>query len=160
MRHADIAMYAAKEAGRGRYEVFHYDMAREFGEPLGLEQELRLGLQRGEFSMHYQPEISLDSSTIVGVEALVRWKSPTRGWCPPGDFIPLAETTGLILPLGEFVLRAACEQTALAARRPPPRPVRHLGQPVRQAASAGGISTLVRGRSRTRAYPPPCSASR
>jgi diguanylate cyclase (GGDEF)-like protein/PAS domain S-box-containing protein len=112
IRHADVAMYAAKEAGRGRYEVFRYDMAREFGEVLGLEHDLRLALQRGEFSVHYQPEVALSSSAIVGVEALLRWRSPTRGDIPPARFIPVAEATGLILPLGEFALREACGQTA------------------------------------------------
>jgi diguanylate cyclase (GGDEF)-like protein/PAS domain S-box-containing protein len=112
IRNADVAMYAAKEAGRGRFEVFNYDMARQFGEMLGLEHELRLGLQRGEFEVHYQPEVALDSTRIVGVEALLRWNSPTLGSVPPTRFIPVAEATGLIFPLGEFVLKEACAQTA------------------------------------------------
>jgi diguanylate cyclase (GGDEF)-like protein/PAS domain S-box-containing protein len=112
IRNADVAMYAAKEAGRGRYEVFHYDMARQFGEMLGLEHELRLGLERGEFEVHYQPEVDLDSTRIVGVEALLRWDSPTLGSVPPTRFIPVAEATGLIFALGEFVLHEACAQTA------------------------------------------------
>jgi diguanylate cyclase (GGDEF)-like protein/PAS domain S-box-containing protein len=112
LRHADVAMYAAKEAGRGRFELFHHDMARELGELLGLEHELRLGLQRGEFALHYQPEVDLANGEIVGVEALVRWNSPRRGLVPPDRFIHVAETTGLILGLGEFVLREACSQTA------------------------------------------------
>ena len=112
VRNADLAMYAAKEAGRGRYEVFQYDMARDFGEMLGLEHELRLGLQRSEFSVHYQPEIELESTRIVGVEALLRWNSEKLGSVPPARFIPIAESTGLISELGEFVLREACEQTA------------------------------------------------
>jgi diguanylate cyclase (GGDEF)-like protein/PAS domain S-box-containing protein len=112
LRDADVAMYAAKESGRGRYEVFQPDMAREFGELLGLEHELRTGLERGEFILHYQPEIGLETGAIVGVEALVRWQSPTRGLVPPLKFIPLAEESGLIVKLGEHVLREACGQTA------------------------------------------------
>ena len=112
IRQADVAMYAAKEAGRGRYEVFHHEMGRQAGEQLGLEHELRLGLERGEFSVHYQPEVAVDSSTIVGAEALLRWRSPTRGLVPPMEFIPIAEATGMIHRLGEFVLHEACRQTA------------------------------------------------
>ena len=112
MRHADLAMYEAKEAGRGRYEIFTHGMARGLGESLGLEHELRLGMERGELSLHYQPELDLETRAIVGIEALVRWQSPTRGDVPPDRFIPIAEASGLIMPLGEFVLREACAQTA------------------------------------------------
>ena len=145
VRHADVAMYAAKEAGRGRYELFQYDMAREFGELLGLEHELRLGLERGEFSMHYQPEVALGSSAIVGVEALLRWSSPSRGHVPPARFIPVAEATGLIIPLGEFALREACAQTARwwrdgIVREPFVTWVNLSGRQL----SHGGVETLVR----------------
>jgi diguanylate cyclase (GGDEF)-like protein/PAS domain S-box-containing protein len=145
IRHADLAMYAAKEAGRGRYEVFRYDMARELGELLGLEHELRLGLHRGEFSLHYQPEIALDTGAIVGVEALLRWQSPSRGSVPPGEFIPIAEATGLIVPLGEFVLREACAQTARWCRDGdlPDGFVTWTNLSAKQL-SAGGVSALVR----------------
>jgi diguanylate cyclase (GGDEF)-like protein/PAS domain S-box-containing protein len=145
IRHADVAMYAAKEAGRGRYELFRFEMAREFGEALGLEQELRRGLRRGEFILHYQPEISLETDSFVGVEALLRWQSPTRGLVPPDKFIPLAETTGLILPLGEFALYRACEQTVSWLRDGllPERFVTWVNLSGKQL-SAGGVNTVVR----------------
>src|SRR5205814_5608423 len=92
--------------------VFRHEMAREAGELLGLEHEIRLGLQRDEFSVHFQPEVAIDGGAFVGVEALLRWRSPARGNIEPGRFIPIAEATGLILPLGELVLREACAQTA------------------------------------------------
>jgi diguanylate cyclase (GGDEF)-like protein/PAS domain S-box-containing protein len=144
LRHADLAMYAAKGAGRGRYEIFKFEMAREFGELLGLEHELRGGLQSAEFSVHYQPEIALDTGNVVGVEALMRWNSPSRGFVPPIQFIPVAEASGLIHQLGEFVLREACEQTATwrAEGRLPERFVTWVNVSGKQL-SAGGISGLV-----------------
>jgi diguanylate cyclase (GGDEF)-like protein/PAS domain S-box-containing protein len=145
LRHADVAMYAAKEAGRGRFELFRYDMARELGELLGLEHELRLGLQRNEFALHYQPEVDLENGDIVGVEALLRWTSPRRGLVPPDRFIPVAEATGLILPLGEFVLREACAQTARWRNEGvlPERFVTWVNLSGRQLAGAG-IREVVR----------------
>ena len=145
MRHADLAMYAAKKGGRGRYAVFHHEMGRELGDLFGIEHELRLGLQRGEFSVHYQPQISLESREIVGVEALLRWQSPTRGPVPPGQFIPVAESTGLIEPLGEFVLREACSQTARWAEEDllPESFVVWVNVSAKQL-TAGGIGKLVR----------------
>jgi EAL domain-containing protein (putative c-di-GMP-specific phosphodiesterase class I) len=106
-------MYAVKDAGRGHHQVFRYDMALEFGELLALESELRSAVENGDLCLHYQPEIDLESRRVVGVEALLRWESKTRGNVPPSDFIPIAEATGLILPLGDFVLREACAQTAI-----------------------------------------------
>jgi diguanylate cyclase (GGDEF)-like protein/PAS domain S-box-containing protein len=155
IRHADVAMYAAKEAGRGRYELFRYDMARELGELLGLEHELRLGLQRKEFSVHYQPAIDLSSEAIVGVEALLRWHSPARGDIPPGQFIPIAEATGLIQPLGEFVLREACAQTARWARDGLlPEPFVTWVNLSGKQVSAGGIAKLVRSSLEAAELPP------
>jgi diguanylate cyclase (GGDEF)-like protein/PAS domain S-box-containing protein len=110
VRDADVAMYAAKHGGRGRYEIFSPDMARDLGELLGIEHELRLALERGEFSLVYQPQIDLAAGTIVGSEALIRWHSPTRGLVPPARFVPIAEKTDLILPLGSFVVKEACAQ--------------------------------------------------
>jgi diguanylate cyclase (GGDEF)-like protein/PAS domain S-box-containing protein len=117
IRDADVAMYAAKESGRGTHQLFKFEMAREFGDVLGLEHELRLGLRQDELKVHYQPEIDLKTHAVVGVEALLRWNSPTRGQVPPARFIPIAESSGLIFPIGEFVLREACRQTSEWRRR-------------------------------------------
>jgi diguanylate cyclase (GGDEF)-like protein/PAS domain S-box-containing protein len=157
LRHADVAMYAAKEAGRGRFELFHYDMARELGELLGLEHELRLGLQRGEFALHYQPEVDLENGEIVGVEALVRWNSPRRGLVPPDRFIRVAEATGLILGLGEFVLNEACSQTAQWRREGllPEKFVTWVNLSGRQLVG-GGISRTVRAALQDAGLPAEC----
>jgi diguanylate cyclase (GGDEF)-like protein/PAS domain S-box-containing protein len=112
IRQADLASYAAKEAGRNGYKLFEDEMATEMRHVLGLESDMRLALERGEFSVHYQSEVDLKSNAVVGVEALLRWVSPTRGIVAPADFIPLAEATGLIHPLGELVMHQACAQTA------------------------------------------------
>jgi predicted signal transduction protein with EAL and GGDEF domain len=155
IRHADVAMYSAKESGRGRFEVFRSDMAREVGEQLGLEHELRLALQRREFFLEYQPEIDLTSGAVVGVEALLRWRSPTRGLVPPAQFIPVAETSGLIEPLGVFVLEQAARQTAawLEAGVLPERFVTWTNLSGRQL-SAGGVSALVARTLETTGVPP------
>jgi diguanylate cyclase (GGDEF)-like protein/PAS domain S-box-containing protein len=154
VRHADVAMYAAKEAGRGRYELFHDDMARELGELLGLEHEMRLGLARGEFTVHYQQLVDLESRTIVGVEALLRWTSPTRGVVTPDDFIPVAEGTGMIGPLGEFVLREACRQTAQWWRDDVlPEGFTTWVNLSGKQLSAGGVSELVKAALKTAGLP-------
>ena len=112
IRNADIAMYAAKEAGRNRHAVFGHEMAEEAVQLRVMEQELRLALPRNEFNVHYQPEVDITSGAIIGVEALLRWTSPTRGSVPPSEFIPIAESTGAIFALGAFVMREACRETA------------------------------------------------
>jgi diguanylate cyclase (GGDEF)-like protein/PAS domain S-box-containing protein len=145
IRHADIAMYAAKDAGGSSYRIFRQSMAQEFGEMLEREHELRDGIERGELTLHYQPEIDLTTRRVVGVEALVRWESPQRGTVPPGDFIPLAEATGLIMPIGELVLRDACRQTAEWRRQGIVSDsfVTWVNLSGRQL-SAGGVSHVVR----------------
>ena len=144
IRDADLAMYAAKEAGRGRFEVFRHEMARELGELLGLEHELRQGLELGQFALYYQPLVDLESNAIVGAEALVRWHSPTRGLVLAERFISVTETTGLIMELGAFVLREACRQiTAWQAGGTLPEGFVTWVNVSGRQVSAGGLDSLV-----------------
>jgi diguanylate cyclase (GGDEF) domain len=109
LRDADIAMYRAKELGRPSM-VFDRRMHQEILDTMSLEAELRQAIDHGELLLHYQPIVSVASGRLEGLEALVRWDHPVRGIVPPDRFIPLAEETGLILPLGRFVIRQACQQ--------------------------------------------------
>ncbi|MGK7941877.1 MAG: EAL domain-containing protein [Crocosphaera sp.] len=110
LRYADIAMHKAKEINSTRPQIFQPGMDTQASQRLDLETDLLLGLEQGEFQLYYQPIISLKSKKIAGFEALVRWNSQTRGFVSPGDFIPVAEETGLIVPLGEWILKEACQQ--------------------------------------------------
>lgn len=109
-RCADIAMYKAKEKGKNRSETYNSAINSLTFERLSMENELRKALERGEFELHYQPQIDLEKDEIYGVEALIRWRTPERGLVPPADFIPLAEDSGIIIPIGKWVLREACTQ--------------------------------------------------
>ncbi len=113
MRNADAAMYLSKQSGRNRARFYTEALNQRSRERLGMEQDFHRALEQGQFELHYQPRMQLSSGRIVGVEALVRWQHPDLGLIPPDRFIPVAEETGLILPLGEQVIHMACE---LAAR--------------------------------------------
>ena len=110
LKNADIALYRAKQAGRGSCSFFEARMDEELQARKALEHDLRLALLKSELEVHYQPLIDLVSGEVAGVEALMRWRHPTRGLISPADFIPIAEATGLIIAMGEWVLRTACTQ--------------------------------------------------
>jgi len=130
VRDADIALYEAKRAGKGGFVVFAPAMQAAVQRRIDLDADLRQAVGSDQFFLAYQPTFDLTSNTVTGVEALVRWRHPTRGVLMPGDFIPIAEETGLIIPIGRWVLRQACRQAA---------EWHHAGHPL-------GVSVNVSGR--------------
>ena len=139
LRNADVAMYRAKERGPSRIEIYREDDEQNVVSRLRTSNELHRAIERNELELHYQPFVDLHTETLVGMEALVRWRHPTRGLLLPQEFIPLAEDSGMIVPLGAWVLNEACRQTAewhdSAVRiGPGQRPAQHLGECLRRAA--------------------------
>jgi len=153
LRNADMAMYIAKQSGKGQYRRYEARMHTEAMERLELESDLRHAIEREEFTLRYQPIVALNTGEIAGVEALVRWNHPTRGMLSPLTFIPLAEETGLIVPLGRWVVREACKQAVgWQHLRPKGRPLtltinisghqlqgEHVVDDVRRALSDSGL---------------------
>jgi diguanylate cyclase (GGDEF)-like protein len=146
MRNADTAMYHAKESGRANYQFFSMQMTERVSRLLPTETSLRRALERGEFALHYQPLVELASGRIDGVEALVRWPQPDHRLVPPAEFIPVAEDTGLIVPLGEWVLREACTRAqAWQAQQPGLRMAVNLSaRQFRQKHLVGMIEQVLR----------------
>ena len=110
LKNADAALYEAKEGGRNSFHVFNQSMVVATADKLEFEHDLRHALINGELSLHYQPQVSCITGEVIGVEALLRWLHPRRGMIPPAQFIPLAEATGLIVPIGEWAIRTACHE--------------------------------------------------
>ena len=121
MKNADMAMYLAKEEGKNNYQFFSSRMRSHSIERLALETNLRRALEQDEFSLHYQAKVNFRTGAITGVEALLRWQSPVLGSVSPAQFIPLAEETGVIVPIGKWVLRTACQQNVEWQRQGLPR---------------------------------------
>jgi diguanylate cyclase (GGDEF)-like protein/PAS domain S-box-containing protein len=131
LRNADTAMYRAKELGRNNFQIFNKEMEQKATQRLKLENELREALDNRVLELFYQPQIDVESREIVGVEALLRWQIKPGAYIPPMEFIPIAEDSGLIIPMGEWVINKACEQAALFQKS--------LGKPIRMAVNISPI---------------------
>jgi len=155
LKYADTAMYFAKKEGKNRYALFDPDMNETEQRRLKVENRLRNALQNGELYLNYQPQVALGSSDIVGVEALLRWHNTELGDMSPAEFIPIAEESGLILPIGEWVLREACKQAMEWSNKDLPKVRMAVNLSVRQFFDQEQeLDTLVADILRETALPP------
>jgi len=147
VKSADTAMYQAKENGRNNYEFFRQDMNIRAVERQSLEGSLSRALERHEFVLHYQPKINLEKGAITGAEALIRWLHLDRGLIPPAQFVPIAEDTGLLLPIGQWVLHEACRQARAwldAGLRPVPVAVNISAVEFRDKGFLEGVRAILK----------------
>ncbi len=155
LRDADLAMYQAKSLGKACHQLFSEEMYEQAMAKINLESQLRAAIENREFCLYYQPILDLQSKSLKGFEALVRWQHPERGFVSPGDFIPLAEETGLIIPLGDYIMEEACRQMSLWIAKFPD--VENLSISVnlseRQIQSRGFIERLTTSVERARLLP-------
>ena len=146
LRDADVAMYRSKEAGKDRHEVYKTGMRARASQRLGLEGDLRRAVERGgeQFVVRYQPEVEVETGRTVGFEALVRWHHPERGLVLPGEFVPLAEDTGLIVPIGLRVLEQACRQAQALRQRGNGYPTMYVNLSARQFKEPALVEDISR----------------
>jgi diguanylate cyclase (GGDEF)-like protein/PAS domain S-box-containing protein len=144
LKHADLAMYRAKEQGRNNYQFYTPEMTARTQDKLALEHDLRCALARDELLLHYQPKVDLKSGQVVGLEALLRWQHPDRGLVSPAQFIPLAEDTGLIVPIGAWALQTACRQNKAWQEAGLPHLSMAVNLSARQFKQAGLVDTVTR----------------
>jgi EAL domain-containing protein (putative c-di-GMP-specific phosphodiesterase class I) len=142
MKNADMAMYLAKEEGKNNFQFFSSRMRAHSIERLALETNLRRALEQSEFSLHYQAKVNFKTGVITGVEALLRWQSPQLGSVSPAQFIGLAEETGLIVPIGKWVLRTACEQNVAWQKEGLPRVGMSVNLSMRQLNDEGLVREI------------------